>query len=614
MKIVTAAKTIWLFSASLAAMCALPGCGDSGTGSGPDGDGKKRMPAFELSATSAQILEGAQKQISVRLKEAPTADVELVWQTSDARLGTVSPSVMTFTKDSWGTFQTLTLEAPQDDVANGERSWRASAQIRSGDPLYAQLVEPLINAITQDDDSAGFALTPLELETTEAGGEASFTIRLTSKPLASVTIALVSDDTAEGEATPSALAFTPQSWDQPQEVTVRGKDDMVADGDAQYQIVFIAARSDDPAYSGLRASPVRVTNIDGVCRNGVKDGAEQCDEGMAPQQACAYGEMSCMVCSAQCTQVAGALGGFCGDGALQGPETCDGAALSSCGQRGFSYGQTACDACQIDESGCYEVVQVALGRAHSCALNDRGGVVCWGANDAGQSTPPATLPGQGRIAAGGDITCSVVIGGALTCWGGRTVSGVVNVVDVGVGDDLICWLDTMNHVTCQGADDMGQATPPPGQTFTALAVGARHACGIKLDGTALCWGDPGNGRLVPPATQAYTELAAGGRHTCARKVDGKLECWGDNREGQTNAPADAVFNVFSAGEDFTCGRFMDGALQCWGRALLRDAAPPGEYDVMDAGSRHACARRTNGEVLCWGDEESGQSMPPARSI
>lgn len=77
---------------------------------------------------------------------------------------------------------------------------------------------------------------------------------------------------------------------------------------------------------------------------------------------------------------------------------------------------------------------LAAGDRHTCAVLEGGGVICWGANERGQlgygnqapvggSGPPAAagtvpLPGPARaIAAGGDHTCALLIGGAVVCWG-----------------------------------------------------------------------------------------------------------------------------------------------------------------------------------------------------
>ena len=63
---------------------------------------------------------------------------------------------------------------------------------------------------------AGITVTPTSgLTTTEAGGTATFTVVLTSRPVADVTIGLSSSDTTEGTVSPSSLTFTSANWDFP---------------------------------------------------------------------------------------------------------------------------------------------------------------------------------------------------------------------------------------------------------------------------------------------------------------------------------------------------------------------------------------------------------------
>ena len=77
-----------------------------------------------------------------------------------------------------------------------------------------------------DDDAAGVVVTPVSgLVTTEAGGTATFSVRLATQPTANVTIALSSGDTTEGSVGPASLTFTPANWNTAQTVTVTGVDD-----------------------------------------------------------------------------------------------------------------------------------------------------------------------------------------------------------------------------------------------------------------------------------------------------------------------------------------------------------------------------------------------------
>jgi ELWxxDGT repeat protein len=100
------------------------------------------------------------------------------------------------------------------------------------------------------------------LVTTEAGGTATFTVMLASRPTADVTIAFSSSDTTEGTVAPSSLTFNPASWNTPQTVRVTGVEDSEVDGDVLYAIVLAPATSSDTNYSGFDAADVAVTNRD----------------------------------------------------------------------------------------------------------------------------------------------------------------------------------------------------------------------------------------------------------------------------------------------------------------------------------------------------------------
>ena len=108
----------------------------------------------------------------------------------------------------------------------------------------------------------GLLVGSASASTTEAGGQAMFTVALNAKPGADVEVTLASSDTTEGVVSPSMLTFTPVNFAAPQTVTVSGVDDEQADGGIEYVITVSAAGSVEQAYAGLAPIDVAVVNID----------------------------------------------------------------------------------------------------------------------------------------------------------------------------------------------------------------------------------------------------------------------------------------------------------------------------------------------------------------
>jgi hypothetical protein len=119
-----------------------------------------------------------------------------------------------------------------------------------------------VNVTNLDDDTAGFVISPISGHTSESGITATFTIRLTSQPLATVTLPLTSSDLTEGTASPTAVVLTSLDWNSPHPVTVTGVDDALTDGAVTYTIQTGPAASADGLYSGANHNDVAVINDD----------------------------------------------------------------------------------------------------------------------------------------------------------------------------------------------------------------------------------------------------------------------------------------------------------------------------------------------------------------
>jgi alpha-tubulin suppressor-like RCC1 family protein len=282
------------------------------------------------------------------------------------------------------------------------------------------------------------------------------------------------------------------------------------------------------------------------------------------------------------------------------------------------------------------MVTVAAGGDHTCALDEQGGVWCWGNNWAGQLGDGTTdrresatqvvglASGVKALAAGENFTCALTEAGGVKCWGRNAEGELGN----GLTEDLSI-----------PADVVGLESG-----VVALATGASHACAVSESGSVLCWGSNIWGRangnrdesdqdlLVPQTVQGlsatYVAVAAGQRHTCALSAQGALECWGAagipgvdrTMHGPLMVPGlERGVTAVSAGLLHTCAVLEDGSLRCWGDndrgqlggtigdedRLVSVSGLPGPVQAVSLGAGHSCAM-VDSRAWCWGDNSYGQ--------
>lgn len=199
----------------------------------------------------------------------------------------------------------------------------------------------------------------------------------------------------------------------------------------------------------------------------------------------------------------------------------------------------ACAAAPIPVAGGHRFIDLAIGGYQACAIASDERAYCWGYGVPGNANgaiafEPVPVPGIHaftRIARGGeDLACGLTPTGKARCWG-----AVVNSPS-GQGGEVI-----YNQPEPAEVDDR--------LTFSELAVGDRHACGVTPGGTAWCWGanvagalgdgttEPGavDGAFLPTVAGGdlrFAEIAAGADFTCGVSEENLLYCWGSNGWGQ----------------------------------------------------------------------------------
>ncbi len=221
-----------------------------------------------VSAPSGNTSEaGATASFTVKLGAQPKGLVVLDVASDLPAEGTASPATLTFDAATWATPQAVTVTGQDDLVDDGDQPYSVLLTAGAGTTDttgLASIDPPDVNLVNQDDDTAGYQVSAASGPTTEAGGTASFTVRLTSQPTGSVILGVASSDTTEGTAAPASLTFTAGNWNAPQTVTVTGVDDAVDDGDQAYavQLSFDPASTNASGYAALSPVIVALTSTD----------------------------------------------------------------------------------------------------------------------------------------------------------------------------------------------------------------------------------------------------------------------------------------------------------------------------------------------------------------
>ena len=193
--------------------------------------------------------------------------------------------------------------------------------------------------------------------------------------------------------------------------------------------------------------------------------------------------------------------------------------------------------------GLTGVTQVSAGGYHTCARTGTGDVLCWGDNSSGQMGVPAItssstpLPVEGlpsgqvlEVATGDWHTCALLSGHDVMCWGDASYGQLGN------------------------GDEDASATPVGviglADGASRIFAGPLHTCVIGLGGQSWCWGTNSCWVLaddvisiayapiqVEELAGTVSRIAPGGDMTCAIE-DGWAECWGCSTYHQLGSGTD----------------------------------------------------------------------------
>jgi|GEM_PF-5509989 len=213
-----------------------------------------------LSDTLFTTEEGTAATFTVDLEMVPDDTVFVYLAPADSQV-TVEPSVLVFAPvdDEWLDTRSVTVLAVDDSVDEGPHTDQVTVRVESTDPAYEAFDTglPIPVAVT-DNDLAGVLISETYLTLVESDGgvvRETYRVRLASQPTADVTVStayLPLDPSFHIE--PPSLTFTPETWDQLQEILLWVELDDV-DNDNQTMTLSHAADSSDPNYTTALAIP-----------------------------------------------------------------------------------------------------------------------------------------------------------------------------------------------------------------------------------------------------------------------------------------------------------------------------------------------------------------------
>lgn len=173
-----------------------------------------------VNPSAVNVPEGSTATFNVKLSEAPadTVSVAIAVASGDADITVQSSSAsLSFTTDNWGTDQTVTLEAAEDDDAsNGETTIEVSS---------AGVDTLTVTATETDNDTLEIVPDPTSVSVPE-GQTATFNVTLSAKPEGNVSVtAAVLNGDSDITVQSGSLNFTTANWSTAQPVTLAAAED-----------------------------------------------------------------------------------------------------------------------------------------------------------------------------------------------------------------------------------------------------------------------------------------------------------------------------------------------------------------------------------------------------
>ena len=223
-----------------------------------------------ISPTTLTVAEGDATGVeyTVVLTSKPAGDVTVTISGHSGTGTTLSnDNKLTFTAVNWGTAQTVTVKASEDDDGVTDADVSLAHAIASADDTdYNALADHTVTVSITENDVVGVTISPTTLTVAEGDSTwVDYTVVLTSKLDGDVTVTISGHAsthltvTSAGLNEDGALTFTTANWATAQTVTVKASEDDDGVTDADITLAHDIASDDDSDYNALADQSVTVS-------------------------------------------------------------------------------------------------------------------------------------------------------------------------------------------------------------------------------------------------------------------------------------------------------------------------------------------------------------------
>ncbi|MBN7795082.1 hypothetical protein [Parahaliea mediterranea] len=217
------------------------------------------------SGTAFYLDEGSSQTVTLTVTGAPTSDISIDVSIAGGE-ATVSTSTVTLQAGN-GYSATFDVTAVADAAFDADQAFTVvtdPASSLDGNYNGIDLNDIQGLAINVDAPVREVLLSPANnpLQTSESGGGDSIDMVLSAAPASDVSFSVTVSAPGEAMTSASTITFTPANWNIPQTLNVTGVDDGVADGDANFQILFGNSASADGNWNNLAITAVAGINTD----------------------------------------------------------------------------------------------------------------------------------------------------------------------------------------------------------------------------------------------------------------------------------------------------------------------------------------------------------------